>query len=158
MRKKNSMDQRDVMARKSKVLHPTNNPFIFCLSLEEYGDYIVEIAPLLMEKAEESGLDRIEVHTRFEICETCQGRGTHVNPSIDAHGISAEEFAEDPEFAESYFSGLYDVACYKCGGERVIPVPDESLNSKQVTELVHKLEEIALQLAHQYAIEVSRGY
>jgi hypothetical protein len=58
----------------------------------------------------------------FEVCETCEGRGRHVNPSIDAHGISREEFDEDPDFRENYFLGTYDVECAECHGRRVSPV------------------------------------
>jgi len=67
---------------------------------------------------------------RYEVCDTCEGKGSHVNPSIDAHGISGEEFAEDPDFEESYLSGRYDVTCYGCGGMRVVPVVDEDRASK----------------------------
>ena len=52
----------------------------------------------------------------YEVCETCGGKGKHVNPAIDGHGISAEEMHEDPDFAEDYFSGVYDVPCEECGG------------------------------------------
>lgn len=48
------------------------------------------------------------------ICPICEGDGKYVNPSIDAGGISAETFADDPDFAEEYFSGMYDVACRIC--------------------------------------------
>jgi hypothetical protein len=64
----------------------------------------------------------IEVPIEFAACGLCRGRGKHVNPSIDSNGISAEEFAEDPDFAESYMEGHYDVQCYRCGGKRVEPV------------------------------------
>ncbi len=63
---------------------------------------------------------------RFEVCETCNGKGSRVNPSIDSNGISGEEFDEDPDFAESYYRGDYDVPCYRCGGARVSPVVDET--------------------------------
>lgn len=63
--------------------------------------------------------------TRFTIavCPACNGRGQYVNPSIDAHGLSREDFDEDPDFAESYFRGDYDVRCGLCQGENVVPVP-----------------------------------
>lgn len=67
--------------------------------------------------------DQRTVPVEFEVCPTCEGKGHHVNPSIDAHGISADEFYEDPDFAEDYFSGLYDEPCRQCGGRRVVPVP-----------------------------------
>ena len=66
-----------------------------------------------------------ELPARFEVCGTCRGKGSHVNPSIDSHGISAEEFAEDPDFEEAYFEGRYDVTCNECGGLRVTPQVDE---------------------------------
>lgn len=54
------------------------------------------------------------------VCPRCAGVGRHVNPAIDSHGISPEEFEEDPDFAEGYFSGRYDVPCEECAGERVV--------------------------------------
>jgi hypothetical protein len=68
--------------------------------------------------------EEIELPTIKEVCPTCRGTGKHVNPSIDAHGISPKEFHEDPSFAEDYFRGAYDVVCYECGGNNVIDVVD----------------------------------
>lgn len=67
----------------------------------------------------------LRLPTKFDVCSRCEGKGTHVNPNIDGNGITAEEFAEDPEFAENYFSGLYDVRCEECDGLRVVQVVDE---------------------------------
>lgn len=67
----------------------------------------------------------IIVSFRWEVCGTCSGRGQHVNPSIDSHGISSDEFDEDPDFREAYFSGAYDVSCAECHGKRVVPVTDD---------------------------------
>lgn len=67
-----------------------------------------------------------QVPARYEVCDTCSGKGTHVNPSIDSNGLTASDFAEDPDLAENYFSGLYDVPCVECGGRRVVPVVDEA--------------------------------
>lgn len=61
---------------------------------------------------------------KFEVCHTCSGKGTRVNPAIDGNGITAEQFAEDPEFAEGYLRGDYDIQCSACKGERVIPAID----------------------------------
>jgi hypothetical protein len=61
---------------------------------------------------------------KFIICPTCEGRGTHVNRAIDGNGLSAEDFAEDTDFHESYMRGDYDVQCEECHGERVIATPD----------------------------------
>lgn len=71
--------------------------------------------------------DQETVHTlptKLAVCHICQGTGTHVNPSIDRHGLTAEDFREDPDFAESYFSGVYDQTCNGCGGRNVVPVLD----------------------------------
>jgi hypothetical protein len=64
---------------------------------------------------------------KFEVCPTCQGKGTHVNPSIDAGGITESEWSDwDYEERETYLSGGYDVDCYGCRGQRVVPEIDTS--------------------------------
>jgi hypothetical protein len=65
----------------------------------------------------------IEVKCKYVVCEVCNGKGSHVNPSIDSHGLSREDFDEDPDFRENYFSGMYDVPCNECKGSRVLPEP-----------------------------------
>ena len=80
----------------------------------------------------------------YEVCETCDGRGKHVNPSIDDEGISVEQFAEDPDFEESYRSGHYDVPCYECQGLRVVPRVDEDKikqGSEEVQSVFKKWQE-----------------
>ncbi len=68
------------------------------------------------------------VEVRFEVCPTCDGRGSHVNPSIDAHGLTAEDFYEDPDFRDEYFGGAYDQPCNECGGASTVPIPrDETI-------------------------------
>lgn len=71
--------------------------------------------------------DTIEVEfpAVYAVCPTCQGKGTHVNPSIDGNGLSREDFDEDPDFAESYWRGDYDVVCQECKGQRVVAEIDE---------------------------------
>lgn len=61
------------------------------------------------------------------VCPQCDGTGKHVNPAIDGHGLSADDFAEDPDFAESYFSGVCDVRCETCNGNNVIDEVDEEM-------------------------------
>lgn len=82
--------------------------------------------------------EEVTVPVVFEVCPLCEGKGKHVNPSIDAHGISREEFDEDPDFAEGYFAGHYDVPCYQCKGERVVPVPDPD---RCAQDILTRLEE-----------------
>jgi hypothetical protein len=57
----------------------------------------------------------------WAVCGLCDGKGKHVNPSIDCGGISGEEFDEDPDFRDAYMSGRYDVECGECHGRRVVP-------------------------------------
>lgn len=65
----------------------------------------------------------ITLPTIMAVCPRCEGRGTHVNPSIDGNGITADEMAElGDDFREDYMSGVYDVPCERCHGANVIPV------------------------------------
>lgn len=61
----------------------------------------------------------MKLPSKYEVCDQCSGSGKVVNPSIDAGGLSHEDFYEDPEFEEAYFSGRYDMTCPNCGGKRV---------------------------------------
>ena len=67
---------------------------------------------------------------KWAVCPVCEGEGKHVNPSIDAGGLSSEDFCEDHEFAEAYMDGVYDVTCNRCEGKRVVPDVDRSAMSK----------------------------
>jgi DNA-directed RNA polymerase subunit RPC12/RpoP len=60
------------------------------------------------------------MRTKYMVCPVCGGEGKTINPNIDAHGLTAEDFRDDPDFAEDYRSGLYDVTCGACCGKRVI--------------------------------------
>ena len=67
------------------------------------------------------GSATVQCETKYEICPTCNGRGTHTNPNIDCGGITASEWAEwGPEEQDHYMSGGYDVTCYTCHGEKVV--------------------------------------
>jgi len=88
------------------------------------------------EEFEERNLG--EIPAKFEVCPTCEGRGTHVNPAIDSHGISSDEFYEDFEFCDAYMKGVYDVPCYECQGKRVVLVPDISENDPRMQEIIRR--------------------
>lgn len=68
-----------------------------------------------------------QLPAKYEVCYRCDGGGTHVNPNIDGHGISAEEWHNDwdEEERELYMAGAYDVSCEECNGKRVLLVVDE---------------------------------
>lgn len=66
-----------------------------------------------------------------EVCDRCEGFGTHLTPSIGEHAYSMEEFNEsfdDEEDREAYFQrgGKYDVQCEVCHGNKVVETVDES--------------------------------
>jgi hypothetical protein len=69
--------------------------------------------------------DGEELETRFPVkfvvCDRCSGKGKHCNPNIDGNGLTREDFERDPDFKEDYFSGVYDVECEECHGQRVVP-------------------------------------
>ena len=69
------------------------------------------------------------------VCPTCEGKGTTVNPSIDGHGLSSEDMADD-DFRESYFRGDYDIKCEECAGNKVVETVDyDSLSLKMKDRL-----------------------
>lgn len=74
----------------------------------------------------------MELPTRWAVCPVCNGAGTHVNPSIDCGGLSAEDFDEDPDFAEDYMAGAYNVPCNRCGGRTTVPEVDVSSLSPEL--------------------------
>lgn len=64
---------------------------------------------------------------KWEVCDRCNGEGSHTHPDIDGHGISPQEFYDDPKFERDYFAGVYDVPCYQCKGKRVMKVVDRGI-------------------------------
>jgi hypothetical protein len=68
--------------------------------------------------------EEVKLPMKWELCPVCNGAGTHVNPSIDAGGISSEDFEEDPDFRERYMAGDYDVTCNRCARRTTVPVVD----------------------------------
>ncbi len=61
----------------------------------------------------------------FIVCPVCDGRGRHVNPNIDRDGLTADDFAADPDFKAAYLAGVYDVTCAGCRGLRVVLQPTD---------------------------------
>lgn len=106
-------------------------------------------------------LDAVEekdwIPVKYELCETCRGKGTVVNPNIDRQGLSREDFDEDPDFAEDYFSGAYDIACNECNGERVALVVDEEKATKEQQQAIWDWYQEELNDRHTRMME-SGGY
>ena len=107
---------------------------------EGFNERTMKITLVLIEEDEdgETVESKVRVPAEFAVCPSCDGKGTHVNPSIDASGLTAEDFAEDPDFRDEYFSGAYDVQCYTCHGKRVVPEPRLDNLPKDVRERVER--------------------
>ncbi len=73
------------------------------------------------------------VPAKWEICDRCGGEGHHVNPAVDGHGISAEEWEQDwdDDSREAYFAGRYDVACEAGCEDGKVRVPDHAKASDE---------------------------
>lgn len=96
----------------------------------------------------------IWIPVKFGVCPLCEGKGTHVNPNVDSHGICSDEWNEMGfEGQEAYMSGTYDITCYECGGRNVVPVPlDEKHLTKAQKDLL-KLISDRQQADEAYAME-----
>lgn len=122
------------------------------MKIEVYHDLISE------EEAEVLGIHsydfanceytEVEARMVYKVCSTCDGKGTHVNPSIDSDGLSYEDFEEDPDFKEDYVNGTYDVPCYECEGKRVVPTLDENDKSPQQQVLLKVWQKIQENIAN----------
>jgi hypothetical protein len=85
--------------------------------------------------------ETVELPAKYDVCDRCQGKGSHVNPSIDGHGISMDEWWGpdwDDESREDYMNGAYDVGCYECNGKRVVLEVDENACDKALLEAYYK--------------------
>lgn len=93
--------------------------------------------------------NELRVGAHYEVCGTCRGNGSHVHRGIDGHGLTADDFAEDPDFGEAYYSGAYDVPCEECDGQRVVLVANEDDTNFSVYQEVQQAEyEYQAELAH----------
>ena len=79
-------------------------------------------APILY--GEEEGSE-ILLPTKWEVCSVCEGKGIHVDPRMDDNGLNTADFQDDPDFANDYFSGAFDIPCNSCGGRTTIRALDE---------------------------------
>lgn len=110
------MDQRD--RQQPRWLEHDHKNMCFWIRDADFGDG--------------SNVRDVQIPTHYEMCDVCQGKGHHVNPDIDRHGISEEEFYDDPDFREEYMSGTYDVTCRWCRGEKVVMTPSAHADKKDV--------------------------
>lgn len=88
-----------------------------------------------------------EADLEWVVCPTCNGRGTS---TAYLGSFTADDFAEDPDFAEDYFSGFYDRACDECDGRTTVrelteaarqrPEVAEEIQSWAETEAIYAME------------------
>jgi hypothetical protein len=97
------------------------------------------------------------VNLCWEVCGTCNGKGTHVNPGIDAHGLSREDFDADPDFREEYFSGAYDIPCNECHGRTTVAIADPDHNTPEALEAVYAILQDRADYAAECAAERKMG-
>lgn len=101
----------------------------------------------LDEDDEDNNFAWVEFPGKFEVCDNCHGKGSHVNRAIDGNGLSQEDFDEDPDFREAYMSGVYDVSCDVCGGARVVLQPTTEDGQKAVADVMRGYYEIEAEYA-----------
>lgn len=100
-------------------------------------DYRLD-APLINEMEEDGA---IRIPAKYEVCGTCRGHGSHVNPAIDSHGITQSEMEElGDDFREGYFRGDYDVTCAECEGKRVVLEPRRDILTKEQAAVLEAWE------------------
>jgi len=97
-----------------------------------------------------------EVPAEFSVCPTCQGKGSYVNPAIDADGITDWHDWSD-EDREAYTVGRYDVPCHTCQGKRVIPTPSGRANPEAL-QAIREQQRREAEDAAELARELRYGY
>lgn len=94
-----------------------------------------------------------EIPITLEVCHICDGEGSYVNPSVDSHGLSEDDFADaGPDFRQDYFSGVYDIPCALCRGANVIPVPTDEDDLSELDAEANDFYE------YQLEVEAERRY
>ena len=144
-----------------RVIAGLKSPIYKVISTDQFKTK-VELSESALEQMIDEGIlpenhdGILEGQTKFEVCETCRGSGAVVNPSIDAGGLTPEDFDEDPDFHESYMQGDYDICCPECGGEKV--VPRVIFHDEKIAEGIRKCEIAEAQYAREIACERSMGF
>jgi hypothetical protein len=82
------------------------------------------------------------ISVRFAVCHVCQGRGNYVNPAIDSHGLTRDDFDADPDFYEDYRAGVYNIRCEGCEGRATIPVPTNETHILALRATAEGIDEV----------------
>lgn len=64
------------------------------------------------------------VDSKYEVCTTCNGHGSHFRSDLDENNL-VDNMREDgdDEGIEAYYQGAYDQVCDECHGKRVVANP-----------------------------------
>lgn len=103
----------------------------------------------------------LAVPFKWVICGRCNGNGTHTNPSIDGHGITADEWNGpdwDDESREAYLDGSYDVQCSECNGSGKVQEQDYDSLPDEVRELLEDDDRASAEYALEREHELRLGY
>ncbi len=98
-----------------------------------------------------------QIPTVWAVCPVCRGKGSHVNPAIDAGGIAGHAFREEPEFMEAYQRGDYDQPCNRCGGRTTVRVVDRDACEAHLLALYDADEEAAYDMEAERLAEIRAG-
>lgn len=138
---------------KNKVLIDPEKYYNYC---QDDG----EEEELLFRLTKDDGF--IYLPFKYEVCGSCKGKGSYVNPSIDSHGITSEEWNEwSLEDIDNYFSGMYDVTCEECNGKRVVPEIDvDYLTEDEISlvKFINKVKQDDYDYARESYYERQMGY
>jgi hypothetical protein len=76
---------------------------------------------------------------KYEVCPTCQGKGTTSN---HLGAFTSDQMDEmDDDWKDDYIAGTFDRNCEECKGQRVILVPDKALADPMLLERYQQEEE-----------------
>jgi hypothetical protein len=78
---------------------------------------------ITMPHADEDSDEQVEFPAKYEVCGACRGTGTQLCEGLRGADVT-EDLREDPDFAEDYRAGVYDVQCERCGGRTTELVVD----------------------------------
>ena len=108
--------------------------------------------PTVLREADGTVPDYLVLPAHPEICKTCEGRGRHVNPSIDGQGLDPHDPDLDESFWADYWSGGFDVQCKMCDSGKVLRLSQES-SDPRVQAVREALESYYTDLYESEAIE-----
>lgn len=83
--------------------------------------------------------ETILVFGKYEVCPTCEGKGSHSNHLGAITGQDLEEMGRD--WLDDYMAGHFDKQCERCEGLRVVSVVDREANTPEVLALYDKWEQ-----------------